>query len=83
MDRFPPGTDPADLNGHGHEEEDWAETLARSVAHLAAQLTVNQRPAVHAALDGVVIQITPVGLRFIFDQAISHRRQPLAADVHG
>jgi hypothetical protein len=42
MERFPPGTDPADLNGHGHEEEDWAETLARSVAHLAAQLTVNQ-----------------------------------------
>src|SRR5215218_1988364 len=42
MERFPPGGDPADLNGHGHEEEDWAETLARSVAHLAAQLTVNQ-----------------------------------------
>ena len=42
MERFPPGTDPADLNGHGHEDEDWAETLARSVAHLAAQLTVNQ-----------------------------------------
>ncbi|MFT4038448.1 MAG: hypothetical protein QM692_09730 [Thermomicrobiales bacterium] len=42
MERFPPGTDPADLNGHGHEEEDWAEVLARSVAHLAAQLTVNQ-----------------------------------------
>ena len=42
MERFPPGEDPADLNGHGHEEEEWAETLARSVAHLAAQLTVNQ-----------------------------------------
>lgn len=42
MERFPPGTDPADLNGHGHDDEDWAETLARSVAHLAAQLTVNQ-----------------------------------------
>lgn len=42
MERFPPGTDPADLNGHGHEDEDWAEALARSVAHLAAQLTVNQ-----------------------------------------
>lgn len=42
MERFPPGTDPADLNGHGHEEEDWAEVLARSVAHLAAQLTVSQ-----------------------------------------
>jgi hypothetical protein len=42
MERFPPGSDPADLNGHGHEEEDWAETLARTVAHLAAQLTVNQ-----------------------------------------
>jgi hypothetical protein len=42
MERFPPGEDPADLNGHGHEEEDWAEALARSVAHLAAQLTINQ-----------------------------------------
>lgn len=42
MERFPPGSDPADLNGHGHEDEDWAEALARSVAHLAAQLTVNQ-----------------------------------------
>ena len=42
MERFPPGDDPADLNGHGHEEEAWAEALTRSVAHLAAQLTVNQ-----------------------------------------
>jgi hypothetical protein len=42
MERFPPGSDPADLNGHGHEEEDWAETLARSVAHLSAQLTISQ-----------------------------------------
>ncbi len=41
MERFPPGDDPADLNGHGHDEE-WAEALTRSVAHLAAQLTVNQ-----------------------------------------
>ena len=39
---MPPGNDPADLNGHGHEEEDWAEALARSVAHLAAQLTISQ-----------------------------------------
>ena len=37
-----PGGDPADLNGHGHDEEPWVEALARSVAHLAAQLTVNQ-----------------------------------------
>ncbi len=42
MERLPPGDDPADLNGHGHDEEAWAEALARSVAHLAAQLTVNQ-----------------------------------------
>jgi hypothetical protein len=42
MERFPPGGDPADLNGHGHDEEEWAEALARSVAHLAAQLTVTQ-----------------------------------------
>src|SRR5215216_2630449 len=42
MERFPPGDDPADLNGHGHDEEEWAEALTRSVAHLAAQLTVNQ-----------------------------------------
>jgi hypothetical protein len=42
VERFPPGGDPADLNGHGHDEEAWAEALARSVAHLAAQLTINQ-----------------------------------------
>jgi hypothetical protein len=42
MERIPPGGDPADLNGHGHDEESWAETLARSVAHLAAQLTISQ-----------------------------------------
>jgi hypothetical protein len=42
MERNPTGEDPADLNGHGHEEEAWVETLARSVAHLAAQMTVNQ-----------------------------------------
>jgi hypothetical protein len=42
MERFPPGGDPVDLNGHGHDDEAWAEALARSVAHLAAQLTVNQ-----------------------------------------
>ena len=42
MERFPPGDDPADLNGHGHSEVEWAEALARSVAHLAAQLTINQ-----------------------------------------
>ena len=42
MEQFPPGGDPADLNGHGHDEEEWAEALTRSVAHLAAQLTVNQ-----------------------------------------
>ena len=42
MERIPPGSDPADLNGHGHDDEDWAEALARSVAHLAAQLTISQ-----------------------------------------
>ena len=42
MERFPPGGDPADLTGHGHDEEDWAEALARSIAHLAAQLTISQ-----------------------------------------
>lgn len=42
MERFPPGGDAADLNGHGSEDDAWAETLARTVAHLAAQLTVNQ-----------------------------------------
>lgn len=42
MERYPPSGDPADLNGHGHDEEEWAEALARSLAHLAAQLTINQ-----------------------------------------
>ena len=42
MERFPSGGDPANVNGHGHDEEEWAEALARSVAHLAAQLTINQ-----------------------------------------
>jgi hypothetical protein len=41
MERVPPGGDAADLNGHGYDE-DWAEALARTVAHLAAQLTINQ-----------------------------------------
>jgi hypothetical protein len=41
MERFPSGDDPADLNGHGHDEE-WVEALTQSVAHIAAQLTVNQ-----------------------------------------
>jgi hypothetical protein len=41
MERMPPGGDAADLNGHGHDEG-WAEALARTVAHLAAQLTINQ-----------------------------------------
>ena len=42
MERFPPGGDAADLNGHGQEEDAWVAALTRSVAHLAAQLTVNQ-----------------------------------------
>jgi hypothetical protein len=42
MERFPPGGDPADLDGHEPDETAWAETLVRGVAHLAAQLTVSQ-----------------------------------------
>jgi len=42
MERFPPSGDPADLNGHDPDDEAWAAALARSVAHLAAQLTVSQ-----------------------------------------
>ena len=42
MERFPIEDDPAGLNGHGRDEEALAEALARTVAHLAAQLTVNQ-----------------------------------------
>ena len=42
MERIPSGGDPADFDGHGHDQEAWAETLARSVAHLAAQLTISQ-----------------------------------------
>jgi hypothetical protein len=41
MERIPPGGDAADLNGHGHDEG-WAKALARTIAHLAAQLTINQ-----------------------------------------
>ena len=41
MERVPPGGDAAGLNGHGHDEA-WAEALARTVAHLAAQLTISQ-----------------------------------------
>ena len=29
-------------NGHGHPPDEWAELLARTVAHLAAQLTMSQ-----------------------------------------
>jgi hypothetical protein len=36
------GSNPADGTGHGHPPDEWAETLARTVAHLAAQLTMTQ-----------------------------------------
>ena len=49
MDRSPPPFGPSDPNGtggrdgrHDHPGEEWAETLARTVAHLAAQLTLAQ-----------------------------------------
>lgn len=36
------GSNPNDGNRHTHPPEEWAETLARTVAHLAAQLTMTQ-----------------------------------------
>ena len=33
---------PDGRNGHGHSSDEWAELLARTVAHLAAQLTMSQ-----------------------------------------
>ncbi len=41
MEFRPPDSDNGTPFGHDHGEE-WAETLARTVAHLAAQLTVAQ-----------------------------------------
>ena len=49
MDQFPPPDKPderADAGGldgrHAHPAEDWGEALTRTVAHLAAQLTMTQ-----------------------------------------
>ena len=43
MESFPPPFEPGGPDGrHGHSPEDWGEALARTVAHLAAQLTVAQ-----------------------------------------
>jgi hypothetical protein len=36
------GGTPDGRNGHEHPPEEWAEILARTVAHLAAQLTMSQ-----------------------------------------
>ena len=41
MDDFPPRTNGNQERG-GHVPDDWAELLARTVAHLAAQLTMTQ-----------------------------------------
>ena len=41
MDQPPAGSGPGGADGHRGLEE-WAETLARTVAHLAAQLTLSQ-----------------------------------------
>jgi hypothetical protein len=34
--------EPADAEPHAHTNEEWAELMARTVAHLAAQLTMMQ-----------------------------------------
>jgi hypothetical protein len=71
-----PGGDPADLNGHGHDEESWVEALARSVAHLAAQLTVNQIRLRALA--------TELGERDLVDPAsVARRVQAIAAEETG
>lgn len=43
MDQFPPvnGTNDAG-QAHQHDPNEWTEALVRTVAHLAAQLTLNQ-----------------------------------------
>ena len=40
MDQREPGAPPAEP--HQHNSEEWAQLLARTVAHLAAQLTMSQ-----------------------------------------
>ena len=43
MEQAPPPFEPGGPNGrHEHSPEDWGEALARTVAHLAAQLTIAQ-----------------------------------------
>ena len=43
MADFPQAFESGGLDGrHGHSPEDWGEALARTVAHLAAQLTITQ-----------------------------------------
>ena len=76
MERIPPGGDPTGLNGHGHEEEEWAEALARSVAHLAAQLTINQ-----IRLRALATEVSAQGL--VDPQHVAARVRDIAATETG
>jgi hypothetical protein len=75
MERMPPGGDAADLNGHGHDEA-WAEALARTVAHLAAQLTINQ-----IRLRALATEMGEQGL--IQPESITNRVRTIAATETG
>ena len=76
MEGFRPGGDAADLNGHGHEEDSWAEALARTVAHLAAQLTINQ-----IRLRALATELGDGGV--VDERAVAARVRDLAASVTG
>ncbi|MDQ3693351.1 MAG: hypothetical protein M3464_06965 [Chloroflexota bacterium] len=43
MEQLPPANGTGNLDGHGHPVSDeWADAMVRTVAHLAAQLTIVQ-----------------------------------------
>ncbi len=76
MEEFRPSGDAADLNGHGHEEDSWADALARTVAHLAAQLTINQ-----IRLRAIATELGDRGV--VDERAVAARVRELAASETG
>jgi hypothetical protein len=67
-----------DANGHGrgHPSDDWAEAMARTVAHLAAQLTMSQ-----IRLRALATEMSERGL--LDDAAVARRAGQLAVTETG
>ena len=72
------GSNPEELNGQGtgHTSAEWAEAMARTVAHLAAQLTMSQ-----IRLRALATEISERGL--VDDAAVARRTSQIAAQETG